>query len=137
MDNIILVKRQTTPEEFILLRKAVGWNCPPIEVVEKGLQGNLFSVCAELDGRIIGHGRIIGDGAFTLYIQDIIILPEYQRQGIGMMIMGAVMEHIKQNYGKGTMVNLMAAKGKEDFYKKFGFFDRPKDNFGAGMTQFL
>jgi predicted N-acetyltransferase YhbS len=137
MDNIQIVERAASPQEFIGLRKAVGWGCPGEEAVKNGLCGNLFSVCAEHEGRIVGHGRIIGDGAFTLYIQDIIVLPEYQRRGIGMMIMTGIMEHIKGNYGKGTMVNLMSARGKEDFYRKFGFFVRPDDNFGSGMTQFL
>lgn len=35
------------------------------------------------------------------------------------------------------MVNLMAAKGKEPFYKKFGFIERPNDKHGAGMIQYL
>ena len=47
------------------------------------------------------------------------------------------MEYIKQNYVKGTMIGLMVAKGKEDFYKKFGFIDRPNDVYGPGMLQYL
>ena len=31
----------------------------------------------------------------------------------------------------------MAAKGKEEFYKKFGFIDRPNENFGCGMHKWL
>jgi hypothetical protein len=33
------------------------------------------------------------------------------------------------------MINLMAARGKEGFYKKFGFIERPNDEKGAGMSQ--
>jgi hypothetical protein len=32
---------------------------------------------------------------------------------------------------------LMAAKGKEGFYKKFGFEERPNDKSGAGMTLWI
>jgi len=31
----------------------------------------------------------------------------------------------------------MSVKGKEEFYKKFGFWTRPTDNYGAGMVQFI
>jgi hypothetical protein len=35
------------------------------------------------------------------------------------------------------MVVLVAAKGKEEFYEKFGFINRPNDIYGAGMTLFM
>jgi hypothetical protein len=35
------------------------------------------------------------------------------------------------------MVNLMAAQGKEGFYKKFGFAERPNDGHGAGMSLWI
>jgi hypothetical protein len=39
--------------------------------------------------------------------------------------------------GQKVYVNLMSAKGKEPFYKKFGFEERPNDKVGAGMTQWI
>lgn len=137
MDGIKIVKRTMTAEEFIDMRKSVGWNYPDKELVWKGLNNTLFSVCAVDENDIVGFGRIIGDGAFTIYIQDVMIKPAYQRKGIGMAIMTELMTHIQENYHKGTMVCLMAAKGKEDFYKKFNFNERPNEHFGAGMFQFI
>lgn len=136
--DIQIVQRVVTTNEFINLRQSVGWSCPEDkEAITLGLKNTLFSVCAEKNKEIIGYGRVIGDGAFTIYIQDIIIKPEYQRKGYGIRIMKEIMEYIKQNYVKGTMIGLMAAKGKEDFYKKFGFIDRPNDVYGPGMFQYL
>jgi Acetyltransferases len=137
MKNVNIITRTVTAEEFIDMRKSVGWNYPDSEIVERGLNNTLFSVCAEVENTIVAYGRIIGDGAFTLYIQDIMVKPNYQRTGIGMAIMTEIMAHINNSYGKGTMVCLMAAKGKEDFYKKFNFIERPNEHFGAGMIQFI
>jgi predicted GNAT family N-acyltransferase len=53
-----------------------------------------------------------------------------------MKIVSDIMKYIKEEYPKGTMVCLMSAKGKENFYKKFGFVERPNENYGAGMIQF-
>ena len=137
MNNINILRRSATAEEFIEMRQSVGWDCPEKEVISIGLKNSLFSVCAEKDKKIIGCGRIIGDGAFALYIQDIIVKPEYQKSGIGMQIMSQIMKHINEEYPKGTMVCLMAAKGKENFYKKFGFIERPSQVYGAGMIQYI
>lgn len=136
--DVQIAIRGLRAEEFIDLRKAVGWSYPEdAAAIQTGLDRSILSVCAELEGRVIGFGRIIGDGAFTFYIQDIIVRPEFQRCGIGMNIMTVIMEHIRMSYPAGSMVCLMSAKGKERFYKKFGFFERPNEHFGAGMMLFL
>lgn len=136
--NVQIIQRQITADELIDLRQAVGWGYPDErEAITLGLRNSLFSVCAVNGEEVIGCGRVIGDGGIAVYIQDIIIKPEYQRCGYGMGIMNAIMTYIETNYVKGTMVCLMAAKGKENFYRKFGFIERPNETFGAGMIQYL
>ncbi len=137
MDNIKIIKRAITVNEFIEMRDSVGWGYPEKNTLLKGLSNSLFSVCAEHKDKIVGYGRIIGDGAFTLYIQDIMVKPAYQRSGLGTAIMTEIMTHIRDTYASGTMVCLMSAKGKEKFYKKFNFIERPNEHYGAGMIQFL
>jgi ribosomal protein S18 acetylase RimI-like enzyme len=86
---------------------------------------------------LIGYGRVIGDRGFTIYIQDVIVKPAFQKQGVGLKIMSIIMKYIKDNYGRGTYIGLMASRGKEKFYKRFAFIERPNDHFGAGMIPFL
>ncbi|WP_394325988.1 GNAT family N-acetyltransferase, partial [Methanosarcina horonobensis] len=45
------------------------------------------------ENNIIDFGRVIGDRGIYLYIQDIIVLPEFQGHGIGKHIMCAVMNY--------------------------------------------
>lgn len=137
MEGITINKRTVSADEFITMRQSVGWGYPAKEIITKGLSNTLFSVCAEYDTNIIACGRVIGDGAFTLYIQDIMVKPEFQRSGIGMAIMNEIMTYIKENYSEGTMVCLMSAKGKENFYKKYEFIERPNEVYGPGMIQFI
>lgn len=49
------------------------------------------------------------------------------------------MQYINDSIGSGEriLVKLMAAKGKESFYKKFGFVERPNQYYGVGMTQWI
>lgn len=51
--------------------------------------------------------------------------------------MTELMEHITRTYPAGSLVGLMSAKGKEEFYKRFGFIERPNESYGAGMIQFI
>ncbi|HEX2957517.1 MAG TPA: GNAT family N-acetyltransferase [Chitinispirillaceae bacterium] len=134
-DNIIF--DQITADEFISLRKAVGWEVPEKGFVAAGLKNTLFSVCIRRVDTIIGYGRVVGDGGFTIFIQDVMVLPENQRQGVGTKIMEIIMSTIKQTFGRHTYIGLMATKGREPFYKRFGFIERPNERFGAGMIQFL
>jgi GNAT superfamily N-acetyltransferase len=127
-------------DEFNFLRKAVGWNEIEKNLAEKSIENALFIITAIIDGKTIGLTRVSGDGGYTVFIADVILLPEYQGKGIGKTLMTEAMKYIKENFlekGQEVFVNLMSAKGKESFYKKFGFEERPNDNVGAGMTQWI
>lgn len=126
-----------TPEEYMEMRKTVGWGLFPLEQAEKGLKNSFILMCLRKDGKPIGLGRAISDHGYVVYIADVIVIPEYQGQGIGRFIMEELVKRIKGSLKPGyrVMISLLAAKGKEEFYKKFGFVVRPGDDFGCGMHQ--
>lgn len=123
--------------EYNDLRKSVDWPTFAPNLVERALANSLFSVVARDDGHILGMGRIVGDGAIYLHIQDVIVRPEFQRQGIGRLIMKELLSFAEKAGGKYTNVGLMCSKGREEFYKDFGFTERPNEKFGAGMIKIL
>lgn len=136
MPECSLIETLPSPADYNHLRLAVGWSRYDEDVIQKALPSTLFCVCTFVDGEIIGMARVIGDAGMVFYIQDVIVLPDYQGQGIGTRLMDAVMAFIRSHAHHNTIIGLMAAKGKEAFYEKYGFFSRPTENFGAGMTQF-
>ncbi len=105
--------------------------------IKRGLENSAFIVAAKDGENTVGMARYISDGGYVVFIVDVIVLPEYQRKGIGKVMVGKIMEHIRCNLKDGycIQVDLMAAKGKENFYEEFGFIKRPNDTFGCGMTQ--
>ena len=130
-----------TPEEYMKLREAVGWGLFPLEEAEAGLS-NSYIWCLrdnEASRRPIGIGRVIWDHGYVMYIADIIVIPEYQGNGLGRVIMEKVMDftHEQLKPGYKFMVSLCSAKGKDEFYKQFGFVSRPNDDFGPGMHQWF
>lgn len=128
---------QPSPTEYNFLREQVGWKPYEIAVLERALPNTLFCVCVYAGESIVGMGRVIGDGGLCFYIQDVIVLPAHQGQGLGRRIMAALMEYIDTESHNNSIVGLMSAAGKEPFYEKFGFFRRPSPMFGCGMTQFI
>jgi GNAT superfamily N-acetyltransferase len=136
----IIFGNKISVDNFNFLRKSVGWNEIENNLALKTIENALFIITAIIDEKIIGLTRVSGDGGYTIFITDVIVLPEYQGKGIGRKLMTKAMDFIKNNFlqnGQGACINLMAAKGKESFYKKFGFRERPNDNVGAGMDQWI
>ena len=137
-DNMDL-KLQEVAARIREMREIAGWSLFPLEQAEQGLKNSFILVCLRKDGKPIGIGRAVSDQGYVVYIADVIVSPEYQGQGLGRKIMEELMTRIKATLKPGykVMVTLMAAKGKEEFYNKFGFVNRPSERFGCGMHQWL
>ena len=88
-------------EEIFPLYGAVGWTNYTTNptMLKNALEHSLFLISArDEDGKLVGFLRAVGDGYSILYIQDIIVLPEYQRQGIGTQLLRQTLEHFKEVY---------------------------------------
>ena len=137
---IKLIKNDISVEEYLYIRKCVDWKQLGINQAKQAIEKSLYFVKAvDDDGKLIGMGRIVGDGAVVCYIQDLVVIPEYQGKGVGSMIINSLIEFVESIRFEETtmMLCLMCAKGREPFYKKHGFIARPTDSLGHGMIQYL
>ncbi len=130
MADYTIELRPIRSTEYLELRNSTDWDPVHEDAAVKALQNDLFTVCIMKQGKLIGIGRVIGDGAMYFYIQDVIVLPQYQRQGAGRMIMEQISEYLLENAPKGSFIGLMAADGSASFYEKFGFTPRPANRPG-------
>ena len=121
--------------EFNLLYEAVGWGKYDDEISKKALDNTFYSISVYDNNEIIGYGRIIGDTICFLYIQDIMVKPEYQGNKIGTLIMNKLLEKVSQikEENPDLRVYLGSSKNKEKFYEKFGFVKRIDLDLGYGM----
>lgn len=103
--------------------------------MEQALENTLYLLCVYDADKLIGYARIIGDKTIFLYIQDVIVIPEYQGKNIGTGIMKKLLEQIEEykKINSNIRTYLGASKGRESFYEKFGFVSRPNEELGAGM----
>ena len=131
-----VVEKLPSAEEYNQLRALVGWGVYERDVIVESLPHSLYCVCAFVGTEIVGMARIIGDGGLVYYIQDVIVKPDYQRQGIGTRMMDKVMAYLHAHARNNSIIGLMSAKGKEQFYERYGFVRRPNDRLGCGMIIF-
>ena len=108
-------------EDVLHLYQAVGWtnytNQP--EMLEQALSHSLVIYLA-LDGdSVVGLIRLVGDGFSSVFVQDLIVLPTYQRQGIGSALMKEALGDFKGAY----QVQLVTEQTEKNvgFYRSLGF----------------
>ena len=81
---ITLIENDISLEEYLTLREKVGWKKLTDKQAAHALANCLYKVKAvDADGQVVGMGRVVGDGAVVCYIQDLIVIPQVQAQGIG------------------------------------------------------
>ena len=126
-------------DTYMNLRAAVGWKVLKEEQALLALKNSIFTVTASIDDKVVGMGRMVGDGAVICYIQDLVVHPSYQKLGVGEALMNSLLDHAHKLKLDGTvlMLCLMCAKGREGFYEKYGFIGRPTDKLGPGMIMYL
>jgi GNAT superfamily N-acetyltransferase len=109
--------------EIANLYRAGGWWKDEYDPQElpRLIQGSfLFAVAVNIKtGRAVGMGRVISDGVSDGYIQDLVVLPEYRKTGIGTQIVSTL---VKKCVELGiSWIGLIAEPDTEKFYLPFGF----------------
>lgn len=96
--------------------KSVGMEYYGPDVHKRAFEASHTAVFVYHAGRLIGFGRAISDGAYQGAVYDVAIVPEFQKKGIGTIIMKKILERLQ-----GCNIILYAAPGKEGFYKSLEF----------------
>lgn len=113
-------------DQVIALYDAVGWsnytNHP--RMLRAALEGSLalwaaFEGTSEGVDKLIGLVRVVGDGASIVFVQDLLVLPEFQRQGAGTQLLRCVLERYAHVYQMELLTD--DAEKTRAFYESLGF----------------
>lgn len=101
------------------LRQSVGWNRMEHDLADARLH-NAFHLCC-FDGEcLVGYVAVVSNGVTDAYIQDLMVHPDYQRQGIGRELMQHTLARLRRdgNY----MVSVIYGDAElQRYYENFGF----------------
>ena len=123
------LSRVPTPAEHRLLAESVGWHDAfAWEAMPASLAASVAGVVVRYDGQPVGMGRVIGDGAFYFYLQDVAVSPEHQGNGIGTVIVESLIEQVEHIGPPKSFIGLFAAGRAASLYERHGFEAHP------GMT---
>lgn len=110
-----------TYSEASPLYEAVGWTnyTEQPEMLEKALQQSAYLLIAYDGDRLVGLLRAVGDGVSIMFVQDILVLPAYQRRGIGRHLVTAFLAQHNTIY----QIHLLTDQSEktESFYSSLGF----------------
>ena len=85
-------------QEILNLYTSVGWTAYTDDPasLRAGFENSLLTLAAYEGDTLLGVIRTVGDGQTIVYIQDILVLPEHQRQGIGTALVQAVLDRFRE-----------------------------------------
>jgi GNAT superfamily N-acetyltransferase len=108
-------------EEILRLYTAVGWTAytENMPVLREGFNNSMLVLAAYEGEELLGIIRTVGDGATIVFVQDILVFPDKQRQGIGTALLKAVLDR----YANVRQIELATDNTPKTvaFYKSMGF----------------
>lgn len=134
-----IIENVLKSDEFKFLFESVGWSSPSLSQIDVSLNNSLVVFSLYKDDKLVGMARLLGDKGMSYFIKDFVIHPNYQGQGLGRRLMDHINQYIlnqiEENWA--VCVELVSAKGKEEFYKKLGFTSLPNDFSDSGMRKMI
>lgn len=108
-------------DELLRLYGSVGWTnyTGHAEMLEQAYANSLKTLAAYDGETLVGVIRAIGDGCSILYIQDLLVLPEYQRRGIGSALTRRLLALYPDVYQKVLLTD--DTEKTVRFYRSLGF----------------
>lgn len=108
-------------EEILRLYTAVGWTAytENMPALREGFKNSMLVLAAYDGEELLGLIRAVGDGATIVFVQDILVFPDKQRQGVGTALLKAILDR----YPDVRQIELATDNTPKTvaFYKSMGF----------------
>ena len=109
--------------EILDLYASVGWTAYTDDpaALRNGVTNSLLTLAAYEESALVGLVRAVGDGHTIVFVQDILVRPQFQRRGIGSALLRAVLNR----YSNVRQIELVTDDTPKTmaFYRSMGFQD--------------
>lgn len=115
-----LSKDSVELSELVDLYESVGWTAytENPSILAGVIDGARHYIVARFEGRLVGLVRVVGDGVYIAYIQDLLVHKDYQGQGIGRQLMLLILEEV--SYAKQILLTTEDKTLTKRFYESLG-----------------
>lgn len=107
--------------EILDLYASVGWTAYTDDpaALRNGFANSLLTLAAYEEATLAGLIRAVGDGHTVVFVQDILVRPQFQRRGIGSALLQAVLNQ----YANVRQIELATDDTPKTtaFYRSMGF----------------
>lgn len=119
--ELVIADDRPGREELVTLYEAVGWTTYTADpaTLEAAVQGSTRVVTARYGDELLGLARVVSDGASIAYLQDVLVHPALQREGVGRSLVRAAFEPFQHCRQKVLLTDDEPRQAA--FYQSLGF----------------
>ncbi|MDU5507592.1 GNAT family N-acetyltransferase [Finegoldia magna] len=131
----VIKNTAVSPDDYNELREKSGiGNKKSKENAETAIENSLFITSIYDGDKLIAMARVVGDGAISLVVTDVMVDSQYQKNGLGRVLMNEINKYLDENYDEDSYIILLANTPYDAFYEKFHFKQFPNKK---GMLRVL
>ena len=136
MDKKYVIKNaEVSPDDYNNLReKSKIGPRKSKKNAEIALANSLFITSIYDGDKLIAMARVVGDGAISLVVTDVMVDVDYQSNGLGKILMNEIDKYLDENFDEDSYIILLANTPYDKFYEKFNFKEFPNKK---GMLRVL
>ncbi len=110
-------------DEIVNFYRSVGWTnyLERPDILKEAYENSLCVLGAYDYDKLVGIIRAVGDAKTIVFVQDIIVLPKYQRKGIGTKLLKTLMDKYKDVYQMELLTD--NTEKTKAFYRSVGFIN--------------
>lgn len=119
--DVVVCEERPTRDELVSLYESVGWTAYTQDAgaLERAVAGSSYVVAARAGGELVAIGRAVSDDASVCYIQDLLVHPAWQRQGLGRRLTEAILNRYRHVRQRVLLTDDTSAQ--RAFYEALGF----------------
>ena len=133
--DIQLAYEAPTAQDYVSLRLRSGMGNKDLKRSQIALDNSLLTVSLYDKEKLIGFGRVVGDGGITYVVSDIMVDQEYQRKGFAEQIMNVIDNYFEKNTHEDSYICLIANRPADVLYHKHQFEYLPENKCGMLRKQ--
>lgn len=133
--NVHITEEFPQNQEYMDLKAAAGLPEVEISAIATALNRSVLSLLARDDNdRLIGMGRVVGDGAFYFQLVDIMVAASHLDQGVEEMIVSELLSRLEKIAPSGAEVTVITDVPGIKLYQHAGFKLLYPDRYGMARS---